>query len=439
MLYYSTQDPEYQVSFQEALLTGLAPGGGLYLPQEIPSFTEEDLNLLKGKSLSETAFFVAERFIEDEIPTSVLRKICEEAYDFEVPIKKLEEDGAGVDIRVLELFHGPTLAFKDFAARFMARCVDYFLGEQDVRKTILVATSGDTGGAIGNGFLGMDNVDVNILYPKGGVSPVQEAQLTTMGGNIRAFEVNGSFDDCQRMVKEAFMDEALNEEFDLMSANSINVGRILPQSFYYVWSSLQLDLSEDQYLVYSVPSGNMGNITGAYFAQKMGSPIDHLVVSNNNNHPFVDYLESGEFEAVPSVPTISNAMDIGHPNNYYRIEHLFSGNVDRVRDYFSGYTFDDPQTLAAMQESYNRYGYLMCPHTAVGYLGAKAYLEGVEDDVCMVVAGTAHPAKFSDVVGKAGLSVEIPESLAKALEKEKKSVVISPSLDALSSALMKIV
>lgn len=432
MQYYSTNDPSVRVSFREALLSGLAPDGGLYLPEEIPSLSEAELDALKGQNFASTAFTVAQQFIGDEIPEKELKRICEDAYDFAVPVVDLSE------VKVLELFHGPTLAFKDFAARFMARCVDYFLGQESVQKTILVATSGDTGGAIGNGFLGMENVEVKILYPKGGVSPVQEAQLTTMGGNVQAFEVDGSFDDCQRMVKEAFMDEELATKLNLMSANSINVGRILPQSFYYLWTSLQLDLDEEQYLVYSVPSGNMGNVTGAYFAQRMGAPIDHLIVSNNANHPFADYLQSGEFAPVDSVRTYSNAMDIGCPNNFFRIEHLFSGNVDQIREYFSGYYFDDGATLAAMKEVASDSDYIMCPHTAVGYLGARAYLDECEgeDDIVMIVAATAHPAKFVEVVEEAGLSVEIPENLAVALRREKEVIGVGATLDSLKNSLL---
>ncbi|MDH3325005.1 MAG: threonine synthase, partial [Candidatus Peregrinibacteria bacterium] len=334
MKFYSTKSKDLTADFRTALLTGMPVDGGLFMPESIPTFTTEEIDNLKGKSFTDVAFQIAKKFIDGEIPDSDLREIINSAYDFPVELKKLDKDNL-----VLELFHGPTLAFKDFAARFMARCVSYFLSQKQENKTILVATSGDTGGAVGNGFLGLENVKVVILYPKGGVSHVQEQQLTTMGQNVRACEVEGVFDDCQRMVKEAFVDQELNESIDLMSANSINIGRVVPQSFYYAFVSLQIPDS-----VFSIPSGNFGNLTGGLFAKKMGFPIKKFIAANNANHPFFDFLETGKFKPVSSVHTLSNAMDIGHPNNYYRIFELYGGNLDLIRQDVFGAWFDDQKT-----------------------------------------------------------------------------------------------
>ena len=310
MLYHSTLDLESKISFSQALLEGLPKGGGLYVPETIPDITAL---VHPEMDFTEIAFVVARQFIpQSEIPDNKLCQICEEAFHFPVPIKSLEKG-----IGVLELFHGPTLAFKDFAARFMARCGSHFLQASDQKRTVLVATSGDTGGAVADAFYQQPNLNVIILYPSGGVAPLQEQQLTTLGGNIKALEVQGTFDDCQRLVKEALSDQSLKSQYGLMSANSINVARLIPQSFYYVYASLQLQKQYGKSVNFVVPSGNLGNITAAYLAKAMGAPISKLIAAHNRNKAFPEFLYSGEFHPIaPSHATISNAMDVGHPNNF---------------------------------------------------------------------------------------------------------------------------
>lgn len=433
MKFYSTRDRNLTVNFETALLSGMAADGGLFMPERIPTLNEEELEELKGKTLAEVAFTVAQKFIDGEIPDADLKAICDDAYNFEVPFVHLplEQNQAHY---VLELFQGPTCAFKDFAARFMARCTSYFLSKNSVQKNILVATSGDTGGAIGHGFLGLENVNVFILYPKGGVSHVQEQQLTTMGDNVKAIEIDGNFDDCQRLVKEAFRDRAFNDQFNLMSANSINVGRVIPQSFYYVWSSLQM-ASLEKPIVYTIPSGNFGNLFGGLIAQRMGAPIDKFIAANNANHPFCTFLETGEFSPVPSVHTLSNAMDIGHPNNYYRIAPFFEDDISKVRDHILGCHFDDATTAADIKKTYEEQVYLLCPHTAVAHLGSQKFQAQFTDHV-MISVGTADPAKFTDGVEPIiGDKVPIPESLQAALEKTKDAHLMVPKLENLEDYL----
>ncbi len=430
MKFYSTKNRDLTVSFEEALLSGMAEDGGLFMPEEIPKFSPAEIKELKQMTFPQVAFAIAKKYIEDEIPEKDLQKICNDAYDFAVPIFQLEDNQL-----VLELFHGPTQAFKDFAARFMAQCTSYFLTQKKIERNILVATSGDTGGAIGNGFLGLSGINVFILYPKGGVSHVQEQQLTTMGGNVKAIEVEGTFDDCQQLVKTAFADREFNDRFQLMSANSINVGRVIPQSFYYMWSSLLIQKNQPEKIVYSVPSGNFGNLFGGILAKKMGAPIYRFVAANNANHPFTDYLKTGHFKPVPSVHTLSNAMDIGHPNNYYRIAHLFDNKVSNIRKIVDGCYFNDKETADAIIEVYHDYGYIMCPHTAVAYLGAKKFKK---KEYCMVTVSTADPAKFLDSVETILESkVPIPEALQKVLKLKKEAHLMKPSLEHLESYLHK--
>lgn len=467
MQFYSTRNRDLKVSFREALLSGIAPDGGLYMPEKIPQLSVEEISNLEGKSFPEVAYAIGRKFIaREEIPDEKLREICDSAYNYEVILKSLNGHprGDAPTQLVLELFHGPTLAFKDFAARFMARCADFLLKQSGETKTILVATSGDTGGAIGNGFLGMEQVKVVILYPKGGVSPMQEKQLTTMGQNVFAVEIDGTFDDCQRMVKEAFLDQAFAGKFHLMSANSINVGRIIPQSFYYAWASLQFQnletSSEDvsppspllsqegrhtkNSVIFSVPSGNFGNVFGGVLAKMMGFPIEKFIVANNANHPFFDFWKTGEFEAVQSVHTLSNAMDIGHPNNYYRIVHLFEGDLGKIREIFWCSWFDDEKTAAHMQKIRKEFDYVMCPHTAVGNLGViefkKTFPQSLFDteggETVFVTVGTAHPAKFVESVEEIlGEKLEIPNALVASFKKEKQAILIGPDLEELEGVI----
>lgn len=440
MIFHSTKDKSLQVDFQTALLTGIAPDGGLYVPEKIPDLTDF-VETRRGVSLldfNELAFTIAKEFIDGEIPDVELKSICADAYDFPIPLTELENNHA-----VLELFHGPTAAFKDFAARFMARCTSYFLKQKKEEKTILVATSGDTGGAVGNGFLGQKNVKVYILFPKGRVSPIQEKQLTTMGQNVQALEINGNFDDCQRLVKEAFLDPKVNDALNLMSANSINIGRIIPQSFYYAWTSLQLESIVKRQklkgLVFSVPSGNFGNITGGLWAQQMGFPIHKFIAANNANHSFYDYWKTGSFTPVPSVSTISNAMDIGHPNNYYRINYLFHENIKEVREKIWATHFTDEETKEKIKETFEKHNYIACPHTAVALLGTEAFQKEFGEDYYFVSVSTAHPAKFPEVVEKIiGEKLEIPSTLQDAFRKKKDAALLPPSLEALQDYLCKI-
>ncbi len=429
MNFYSTKNRDLKVSFKEALLSGMAEDGGLFMPEEIPKLSPKELKYLRGKPLSEVAFVMASKFIGNEIPSKKLKEICDDAYNFDVPIFQLEDN-----LLILELFHGPTQAFKDFAARFMARCTSYFLEKNNINRNVLVATSGDTGGAIGNGFLGLPNINVFILYPKGRVSHVQEQQLTTMGKNVKAIEVDGNFDDCQKLVKDVFADREFNEKFKLMSANSINVGRVIPQSFYYMWSSLQISQNQlNQKLIYSVPSGNFGNLFGGIIAKKMGAPIYRFIASNNANHPFFDYLKTGTLKPIPSIQTLSSAMDIGHPSNYYRIANLFKNKVSEVRKIIDGCTFNDKQTKKAMRDVFLTYAYIMCPHTAVAYLGAKKLSQ---QDFCMVAVSTADPAKFLDDVEKIlNYEIPIPDNLKKILDKVKKSKELNVDVNELKKYL----
>lgn len=428
MKFYSTKNRDLTVNFETALLSGMAEDGGLFMPEEIPKFSPAEMRDLKQMTFPEVAFAMATKYIENEIPETDLKKICDEAYNYTVPIFQLEDNQL-----ILELFHGPTQAFKDFAARFMARCTSYFLTQNKIERNILVATSGDTGGAIGNGFLGLTGINVFILYPKGGVSHVQEQQLTTMGQNIKAIEIEGTFDDCQQLVKDAFADREFNDKFNLMSANSINVGRVIPQSFYYMWSSLQIAKNQAEKIVYSVPSGNFGNLFGGILAKKMGAPIYRFIAANNANHPFTDYLKTGHFKPIPSVHTLSNAMDIGHPNNYYRIAHLFENKVSKVREIIDACHFSDKATETTMVNVYHDYGYIMCPHTTVAYLGTQKFKK---DEYCMVTVSTADPAKFLDSVERILESkVPIPEALQTVLKLEKEAYSMKPSLENLETYL----
>lgn len=433
MKFYSTNNKELRVSFETAFLSGVASDGGLFMPEIIPKFTEAELEKLSQLSFADMAYEVASKFIEGDIPEKELRDICRESYNFELPLVSVKSD------IFLELFHGPTLAFKDFAARFMARVSEYFLLKSQERRTILVATSGDTGGAVGNGFLGLSQVQVFILYPKGGVSPIQEKQLTTMGDNVVALEIDGTFDDCQRLVKEAFADQEFSSKLNLMSANSINIGRIIPQTFYYIYTSLALKkLNPNKEIIFSVPSGNFGNVTGGVFAKLMGAPIERFIVANNANHPFCEYLETGEFVPVKSVHTFSNAMDIGHPNNYYRLSHLFKNDMDLLRSFLWGSHFSDTETAKMISEYFKTNNYLMCPHTAVAHLGVQKYRTKVSDSELMVTVSTAHPAKFKEVVESiTETDIVLPEKLSAAFKQKKQAYLVSPDLDSVEATLLQ--
>ncbi len=446
MNYHSHSDSNITASFGDALLASLAPNGGLWMPDNIHKFTHVETAKLGAMSFADCAAELARYFVDDRFSDEDLKNICRDAYDFPVPLVTFSDeklDAATPEIArnyVLELFHGPTLAFKDFAARFMGRAASHIMNKTGDKRTILVATSGDTGGAIGDAFLDQDGIDVFILFPKGGVSKVQEQQLCTMGKagcNIRAISIDGTFDDCQQLVKDAFADQKMTDRYSLMSANSINVGRVIPQSFYYFWTSLQIKAAHPGVpIVYSIPSGNLGNLTGGLIAKKMGAPIERFVIGNNNNDPFVDYLKTGEYTPRPSVPTLSNAMDIGRPNNFPRILDLHNNDYEAVSEICWGASFSDEETERHMRRVFNETGYVMCPHTAVGHLAMEAFSKDVDLDFVKVVVGTAHPAKFADSVERIiREDVPLPKPLQKAMKKKKRVHVMPPTLEALDAYL----
>jgi len=416
MQYYSLNKKAPNVSFKDAVINGLAPDKGLYFPETIEPLSQEFFKNIEKLSNHEIAYEVIKQFVGSEIPEKELRNIIEETLSFGFPVVKIENS-----ISTLELFHGPTMAFKDVGARFMARCFGYF-NKQNVssKVTVLVATSGDTGGAVASGFLGVKGVDVVILYPKGKVSEVQEKQLTTLGQNISALEVNGTFDDCQTMVKKAFLDLELTSKMNLTSANSINIARWLPQMFYFFFAYKQLR-NKQKDLVFSVPSGNFGNICAGFMAQKLGLPIKQLIASTNMNDIVPNYLKTGIYSPKPSVQTISNAMDVGDPSNFVRILEIFKNNDDELKKQLSSFSFSDNQTRETIKNIKNNSGYIVDPHGAVGYLGLKKYLE-TESSVEGVFLETAHPVKFLDVVEKEiNQSIEIPQQIMTVIHKEKKA------------------
>ena len=431
MKLFSTKGQAPDVNLEEAVFRGLPQDNGLYMPYELPKLPPSFYDTIEEKSFSEIAFEVSKALIGDEIPADRLKNIIEDTLNFDCPAVEIEED-----TYVLELFHGPSLAFKDFGARFMSRVMGYFLEKSKKEINILVATSGDTGGAVAMGFLGTPGIKVTILYPKGKVSTLQEKQLTTLGQNISALEVNGTFDDCQAMVKEAFLDAELKEKYSLSSANSINIARLIPQSFYYHWTYAQLK-KKGKPVVFSVPSGNFGNITAGLFAQQMGLPVAHYVASTNANNIVPQYLETGKYEPRASVATLSNAMDVGAPSNFARMNNLYEEKVENFRAHLSGYSFSDEQTVACIRDVYERTGYIMCPHTAVAYLGLKQYGKESGKNFSGVLLSTAHPSKFIDVLDKdIATKVEIPERLAKLMDNKKVAQAIEPKFEELKQYII---
>lgn len=420
MKLYSTKNKSYIVDLREAVLKGLPPDNGLYMPCEINALPKDFISNLKNSSFQEIAFIVAQNLIGGYIPKTDLKNIVEEAIDFPAPLEYVDEN-----IAFLELFHGNTLAFKDFGARFMARLMGYFMSNMRQEVTILVATSGDTGSAVAQGFYNVDGIKVVVLYPKGKVSKLQEKQFATLGGNISVVQIDGTFDDCQSLVKSAFLDKELNEKMTLSSANSINIARLIPQSFYYFDAYRQLENPEWP-LYFSVPSGNFGNMTAGLFAWKMGLPITKMIASNNSNDEFKKYIDTGVFEPRPSVSTISNAMDVGNPSNFWRIMDMYGNVLEKVKKDIAAYSFDDKETEEAIRFIYNNYHYITCPHTAVGYLGLDSFLKEHHQSKNFngVVLSTAHPVKFREVVEPAiGCEVPLPEKLEEMMKKE---VVVKP-------------
>jgi len=419
MILYSTNKKSAQVSLKQAVLKGLANDGGLFIPKNFPVMSDDFFSQTAKMSFKDISFEIAKSFFTDSIAESDLRKIIDEAFNFEIAIKKLKNG-----FYSLELFHGPTLSFKDFAARFMALMMGYFVKDSDDELTILVATSGDTGSAVASGFLKVSKVKVIILYPSQKVSPLQEKQLTTMGHNITALEIKGTFDDCQRLVKQAFVDSQINNKLTLASANSINIARLIPQSFYYFYAYSRLD--KNKKTIFSVPSGNFGNLTAGLIAKKMGMTNAKFVAATNINDVVPKYLATGIFKAQPAKPTLSNAMDIGNPSNFARILELYNHDVEAIRKDVSGFSFTDKQTKIAIKEVYQNYNYIIEPHTAVAYLGLENFLKDKQKDFNGIFLAAAHPAKFIERVEPVlNIKVEIPKRLANFTKKRKQATMIA--------------
>jgi threonine synthase len=391
MKYYSLNKKAEEVSFKDAVIKGLAKDKGLYFPEKITPLSKSFFENIDVLSDVEIAFEAIKQFVTPEIPERILKKIIEETLSFDFPIVSLSKN-----ISTLELFHGPTMAFKDVGARFMARCLGYFNKDNTNQVTVLVATSGDTGAAVANGFLGVKDVNVVILYPSKKVSDIQEKQITSLGQNISALEVQGTFDDCQAMVKNAFLDKDITKKTQLTSANSINVARWLPQMFYFFFAYKKLYKTHKD-IVFSVPSGNFGNVCAGMMAQQLGLPIKHFIAANNDNNVVTKYLKTQLYAPVKSVQTISNAMDVGDPSNFVRIQEIYKNKFDRLQKNLSSFSFNNTQTRKAMLDIYTKHGYVADPHGAVGYLGCKAYLEKNTRAHCVFLE-TAHPTKFLDVV-----------------------------------------
>ena len=418
MKYYSTNRKAPLATLEEAVKRGLAPDRGLYMPERIVRLPEEFFRDMGEMDFHEIAFAAASAFFGEDIPSEDLKDIVCDTLNFDTPVVNIHDN-----IWALELYHGPTLAFKDVGGRFMARMLSYFVRQEktDRKTTVIVATSGDTGSAVANGFLGVEGIDVIVLYPSGKVSEIQEKQFTTLGQNITALEVDGNFDDCQRLVKSAFMDEDLGRTMTLTSANSINVARFLPQAFYYFNAYAQLKRAgHDSNIVFCVPSGNFGNITAGLFAWRMGLPVRRFIAANNRNDVFLEYLKTGEYTPRASVRTIANAMDVGDPSNFARILDLYGNSASLIRQDIAGCRYTDEEIGRTISSLYDKYGYLADPHGACGYQGLTDLLSDGETGIFLE---TAHPAKFKDTVEKIiGKPVEIPERLKDFMKKEKKSI-----------------
>lgn len=418
MKYYSLNNKEHQVSFKEALINGLAPDKGLYFPESLSELSNDFYKNIENLSNTQIAYQVIQQFVGDEIPKEELKQIVDETLSFDFPLVKIEDT-----IYSLELFHGPTMAFKDVGARFMSRCLAYFNRNKNQQNTVLVATSGDTGGAVANGFLGVNGVKVIILYPSGKVSNIQEKQLTTLGQNIIALEVDGVFDDCQDIVKKAFLDDDL-KSFNLTSANSINIARWLPQMFYFFFAYKELK-KFNKPLIVSCPSGNFGNICAGILAKKLGLPLTHFVASTNANDTVPRFLENGKYDPKPSVATISNAMDVGNPSNFVRIQEMYGNDLTEFKKDFSSYSFTDEETRVAIKSIYDSSGYVAEPHGAIGYLGFKKEIQNKPESIGFLLE-TAHPIKFLDEVEPLlNIKLSIPKQIESVLNKDKVSVKIS--------------
>jgi len=430
MEYYNIGNKAEKVNLETAVFQGVAAGNNLYMPTEIPKLPSGFLDELPKLNFPEIAFEVAQCWLSDDIGKKELKAICKDAFSFPIPLAKLAPH-----LYTQELFHGPSMAFKDVGARFMSRIMQHLLKGKDRKTQILVATSGDTGCAVALGFLGMPGIDVTILYPKDKITPLQQKQLTTVGGNVKAFAVEGTFDDCQDLVKQAFLDENLAKKHGLTSANSINILRLLPQSFYYFLIFQQLAHLKRP-IVVSVPSGNFGNICAGLLAKKMGLPIYKFVASTNENRAFSMFMKTGNYRPLPTMRTISNAMDVGNPSNFTRVNELMEGNLQNFERMIESHAFTDAETLVGLNELLDNYMYISEPHGAIGYLGLKKALAGMEDFMVGVFLGTAHPVKFLEVLPENIRSkVAIPRAAAELLKIKSKQMTIDASLKALGKVL----
>ena len=428
MKFYSTNNNSLRVTFIDALLSGLSKDGGLYMPENIPDHS----NLIKGienLDIKDISFVIANSFLSDDFITSDIEDIIHNSISFDAPVVNIYDN-----INILELFHGPTLAFKDFGARFMARTMEKVVQNNDKEINILVATSGDTGSAVANGFYDVEGINVIILYPSGKVSNIQEKQLTTLDKNIFALEVNGTFDDCQALVKKAFLDNNLKSKLEISSANSINIARLIPQTFYYFNAFSKLN-NHKLPLVVSVPSGNFGNLTAGIFAKCMGLPIQMFIASTNSNKTVSNYLNTGEYRPHKTIPTISNAMDVGDPSNMKRIINLYN-NLDAIKKDLKSFSISDKDTLKIISNILDKHSYLLDPHSAVGLLGLLKYLNN-DSIVNGLFLGTAHPAKFADIIEpEINKSIDIPNQLHKIINKKKNSTLMNNNYNEFSDYLL---
>ncbi len=434
MKYYSTNGKAPIATLEKAVVKGLAEDRGLYMPQEIKKLPKVFFDNIQDMKFQDIAYNVASAFFGEDVDQDALQDIVFDTLSFDCPVQKVTDS-----IYTLELFHGPTLAFKDVGARFMARLLQYFIRQEGTQEqvNVLVATSGDTGSAVANGFLGVDGIHVYVLYPKGKVSPIQECQFTTLGKNITAIEVDGVFDDCQALVKSAFMDDELNRHMKLTSANSINVARFLPQAFYYFNAYARMKaLGKADNLVMCVPSGNFGNICAALFGHEMGLPVKRFIAANNANDIFYKYLQTGKYEPKPSVQTLANAMDVGDPSNFARIYDLYGKSHERISSLIGGATYTDDEIRQTMRQCYSQTGYILDPHGACGY---QALADGLQTGEVGVFCETAHPAKFKEKVDEIlGIDVEIPARLKAFMEGEKQSVSMTKDFADFKNYLMRV-
>jgi len=434
MRYISLNHNSQPVDFKTAVMNGLAPDKGLYFPQEIISLPKKITDNIKSIDDHELCYEVIKEYIGDDFSKDELNQIIEKTIDFKIPLNKIGDN----PIYSLELFHGPTLAFKDIGAKFLALCMDKIKNDFNSKGiTVLVATSGDTGGAVAKGFEGLDGINVCILYPKGRISEVQEKQITTNDKNIIAFEVNGDFDDCQKMVKDAFNDLEIKSKITLTSANSINIARWLPQMFYYFLAIKKMDNENDN--IFSVPSGNFGNICAGILSKEIGLNIKLFLASTNINKTVPEYLESGIYSPEKTKPTISNAMDVSDPSNFVRIQKIFNNDIQKIKKMIKTYSFNDNQTREAIKDVYNRNNYLMDPHSAIGYLGIKSYLSNHSNNSSGIFLSTAHPIKFKEQVEKSiGKEIPMPSRLKGIMGKSKRSIEINSYNDLKDQLLSKV-